>query len=104
MRASDTFSLATRNLRQSLLRTTLTALGVSIGIASLVGMLSLGVGLQEQVLGRLMKSAVFDQITVFQGRAPAIRGFGRGGGGRRGADAAPAAPEKVARLDDRAID
>ena len=43
----DTIGLALRNLRQAKLRTGLTTLGVSIGIASLAGMVSLGVGLQE---------------------------------------------------------
>ena len=57
-------SLSLRNLRQAKLRTALTTLGVSIGIASLAGMVSLGVGLQEQVLGRFLQSGVFDAITV----------------------------------------
>ena len=41
-------ALALRNLRQAKLRTALTTLGVAIGIASLAGMVSLGVGLEEQ--------------------------------------------------------
>ncbi len=40
----DTLSLALRNLGEAKLRTSLTTLGVSIGIASLAGMVSLGVG------------------------------------------------------------
>lgn len=107
---TDTVQLALRNLRQSKLRTTLTAMGVSIGIASLAGMVSLGVGIQDQVVGRLMKSGVFDNITVFPGNAFRNAGpFGRGGGGRRGAAAgarggAAAVPEKPApALDDEAI-
>jgi putative ABC transport system permease protein len=109
---SDTVQLALRNLRQSKLRTTLTAMGVSIGIASLAGMVSLGVGIQDQVVGRLMKSGVFDNITVFPGNALRNAGpFGRGGGpARRGAGgggargAASGTPEKPApALDDEAI-
>jgi hypothetical protein len=50
MNFGDTMGLSMRNLRQSLLRTALTTLGVSIGIASLAGMVSLGVGLQEQIV------------------------------------------------------
>ncbi|MEI6243735.1 MAG: FtsX-like permease family protein [Acidobacteriota bacterium] len=116
---SDTLRLALGNLRQSKLRTALTALGVSIGIASLIGMVSLGVGLQDQLLGRFMQSGVFDAITVtgggggnlpaFLGGAGGRRG-GRGGGrgGRGGRDlaepgaAAPSRPEPPA-LDDAAL-
>jgi len=64
MTFNDTISLSMRNLRQSKLRTALTTLGVSIGIASLAGMVSLGVGLQDQVVGRFLQSGVFDAITV----------------------------------------
>ncbi len=62
---SDVLSLSIRNLKQAKLRTTLTTLGVSIGIASLVGMISLGVGLQELTVGQFKKSGLFDSITVF---------------------------------------
>ena len=78
MRLGDTTHLALRNLREAVLRTALTALGVSIGIASLVGMVSFGVALQDQVLGSLLRSGVFDSITV----TAAPRAGGRGG--RRG--------------------
>src|SRR5215218_9594709 len=93
----DTLDLAFRNLRQSRLRTILTTLGVSIGIASLAGMVSLGVGLQDQVVGRLTQSGVFDNITVGSGRGFQVLGGplgrGRGGRGRFGAaSATPVAP------------
>ncbi len=102
----DTLSLAFRNLRQSRLRTTLTTLGVSIGIASLAGMVSLGVGLQDQVVGRLTQSGVFDNITVSSGRVnfPGFggpMGRGRGGRGGRGQSTAPSTPPPT--LDDEAI-
>jgi putative ABC transport system permease protein len=64
MRLADTTRLAVRNLREALLRTALTALGVAIGIASLVGMVSFGVALQDQVVGSFMRSGLFDSITV----------------------------------------
>jgi putative ABC transport system permease protein len=87
----DTLDLALRNLGQAKLRTSLTTLGVSIGIASLAGMVSLGVGLQDQLVGRFAKSGMFDAISVLPGSVgpitfgPGGRG-GRGGGfGRRGA-------------------
>ena len=86
----DTVDLALRNLGQAKLRTSLTTLGVSIGIASLAGMVSLGVGLQDQFVGRFMKSGMFDAVTVLPGGdLPGVLaggGFGRGrtGFGRRG--------------------
>src|SRR5439155_26860288 len=83
MTFKDTFNLSLRNLRQAKLRTALTTLGVSIGIASLAGMVSLGVGLQEQIIGRLFQSGVFDSITVISpaqlGVPGALIAGGRGG-------------------------
>ncbi len=83
MKLGDTVSLAVRNLGQAKLRTALTTLGVSIGIASLSGMVSLGVGLQEQFVGRFTNAGLFDVITVTSTRT-GIGGqmFGRGGRGR----------------------
>lgn len=78
MRLGDTTHLALRNLREAVLRTALTALGVSIGIASLVGMVSFGVALQDQVLGNFLRSGVFDSITVTPALRPMARGRGRG--------------------------
>src|SRR5262245_17467369 len=79
----DTASLALRNLGQAKLRTSLTTLGVSIGIASLAGMVSLGVGLQDQFVGRFTRSGMFDAITVLAGGdlPGPLAGGGRGRGG-----------------------
>ena len=80
----DILALALRNLRQAKLRTTLTTLGVSIGIASLAGMVSLGVGLQDQVVGRFLQAGVFDAITVVNpGEFGAAAAFVEGRGGFR---------------------
>ena len=79
----DTLGLALRNLGQAKLRTSLTTLGVSIGIASLAGMVSLGVGLQDQFVGRFTKSGMFDSITVMPGSVGQVT-FGPGGRGRGG--------------------
>jgi putative ABC transport system permease protein len=92
----DALALALRNLRQAKLRSFLTMLGVSIGIASLAGMVSLGVGLQDQFVGRFIKSGMFDSLTVMAGAdRPGVmmggRGPGRGGFGRRGRSAASGA-------------
>ena len=56
--------LAVRNLRESVLRNSLTTLGVAVGVASLVAMLSLGVGLQQLATSRLSKSGLFDSVFV----------------------------------------
>ena len=94
MTFKDAIALAFRNLRQSKLRTFLTVLGVSIGIASLAGMVSLGVGLQDQFVGRFLRSGMFDSINVLPGQDPRAllggRGRGRGGRGARSSSAQPA--------------
>ena len=96
----DTLDLALGNLGQAKLRTALTTLGVSIGIASLSGMVSLGVGLQDQFVGRFQKSGLFDAVTVMSASdrpggfatLGGVRG-GRGGGfGRQGTPPSGATP------------
>jgi putative ABC transport system permease protein len=98
----DAVSLAFRNLRQAKLRTFLTVLGVSIGIASLAGMVSLGVGLQDQFVDRFIRSGMFDSINVLPGQVQ-LGGLmgGSSRGGRRNAPAAPETPPRT--LDDAAL-
>ena len=105
MTLRDAISLAFRNLRQSKLRTFLTVLGVAIGIASLAGMVSLGVGLQDQFVGQFTRSGMFDSITVMpstiQFNGP-LGGGRRGGRGGRGNTAqAPDTPPRP--MDDAAL-
>jgi putative ABC transport system permease protein len=64
MKLRDMTELAVRNLREAILRNSLTTLGVAVGVASLVAMLSLGVGLQQLATSRLSKSGLFDSIFV----------------------------------------
>jgi len=64
MKLRDMTELAVRNLREAMLRNSLTTLGVAVGVASLVAMLSLGVGLQQLATSRLSKSGLFDSIFV----------------------------------------
>ncbi len=64
MKLRDMTELAARNLREAILRNSLTTLGVAVGVASLVAMLSLGVGLQQLASSRLTKSGLFDSIFV----------------------------------------
>jgi len=75
MKRQDLLELAGRNLREAALRNSLTALGVAVGIASLVAMLSLGVGLQELAGARLQRSGLFDTVVAFSRRD--FRGFTR---------------------------
>jgi putative ABC transport system permease protein len=56
--------LAGRNLRESGLRNSLTTVGIGVGVASLVAMLSLGVGLQKLATRQLGRSGLFDSIVV----------------------------------------
>ena len=65
MKAVDLAELAGRNLREAVLRNSLTTLGIAVGMASLVAMLSLGVGLQEVASKRLKRSGLFDTVYVF---------------------------------------
>jgi putative ABC transport system permease protein len=71
----DAAELAARNLRESILRNSLTTVGVSVGVASLVAMLSLGIGLQQLANRRLEKSGLFDTVVVTSRRD--LRGFNR---------------------------
>jgi putative ABC transport system permease protein len=77
MKARDLAELAARNLREALLRNSLTTLGVAVGVASLVAMLSLGVGLQNLASERLTRSGLFDAVFVTS------RGFNGPGGPNR---------------------
>jgi putative ABC transport system permease protein len=64
MKLYDSVELAARNLRESVLRNSLTTLGISVGVASLVAMLSLGIGLQQLASRRLQRSGLFDSVVV----------------------------------------
>lgn len=76
MKLGDVSDLAVRNLREAVLRNSLTTLGVAVGVASLVAMLSLGVGLQQLATNRLNKTGLFDSVFVssrFNLRGPGRR-------------------------------
>jgi putative ABC transport system permease protein len=75
MKLPDLTELAFRNLRESVLRNSLTTIGISVGVASLVAMLSLGIGLQQLASRRLMKSGLFDTVVVTSRRD--LRSFNR---------------------------
>jgi ABC-type antimicrobial peptide transport system permease subunit len=75
MKARDLADLAIRNLREAVFRNALTTLGVAVGVASLVAMLSLGVGLPQLASKRLSQSGLFD--TIFVTPKNSFRGMGR---------------------------
>jgi putative ABC transport system permease protein len=103
MKSNDLIELAARNLHESSFRNALTTLGVAVGVASLVAMLSLGAGLQGLVSDRFARSGLFNTIGVFTARD--FRGMERNErrSGVRTADARPldaAARREIAALPD----
>jgi putative ABC transport system permease protein len=80
MKLGDLTELAARNLREAMLRNSLTTLGIAVGVASLVALLSLGVGLQQLVDRSVARAGLFDTVSV---RPRQSTPFGQPGGGRR---------------------
>ena len=64
MKMPDVIELGFDNLRQARLRTFLTTMGVAIGVSALVGMVSLGQGLQDNLNSRLLGSGFFQTMVV----------------------------------------
>ena len=79
----DILHLALRNLRQAKLRAVLTTMGVIIGVAVIVTMVSFGLGLQSNMLARLQALDLFNEVLV----------FGRGLGNLAGLDRSRARDE-----------
>src|SRR5438874_5328326 len=75
MKLYDSLDLAARNLREAVLRNSLTTLGIAVGVASLVAMLSLGIGLQRLASQHLRTSGLFDTVVVSSRRD--LRSFNR---------------------------
>ncbi|MGH9967558.1 MAG: ABC transporter permease [Pyrinomonadaceae bacterium] len=79
----DILHLALRNLRQAKLRAILTTMGVVVGVAVIVTMVSFGLGLQNNMLARFKALDLFSEIRVFgrslssMASAGAERGSGR---------------------------
>lgn len=61
----DILQLALRNLRQAKLRAILTTMGVIVGVAVIVTMVSFGLGLQSNMLARFKALDLFNEIQVF---------------------------------------
>jgi putative ABC transport system permease protein len=87
MKLNDLTDLALRNLRQAVLRNTLTTAGIAVGVASLVAMLSLGIGLQSLATKQFRKSGLFDTVFVTTRDDPRERERERRRGEQVGGDA-----------------
>ena len=61
----DILHLALRNLREAKLRAALTTMGVVVGVAVIVTMVSFGLGLQRNAVERFKGLDLFNEITVF---------------------------------------
>ena len=107
----DILRLSLRNLREAKLRATLTSMGVIVGVAVIVTMVSFGLGLQRNLLSRFKALDLFNEIRVF-GRnltnlastgldQNAARGAGDAGERRGPANRPDKAPTRI--LDDAAI-
>ena len=64
MRFSDLLSMSVNNLRRRKLRTFLTVLGVVIGTASIVVMVSLGIGLNELTMEQIASYGSLTEISI----------------------------------------
>src|SRR5262245_183437 len=86
----DILHLALRNPRQAKLRALLTTMGVVVGVAVIVTMVSFGLGLQRNMLARFRALDLFNEIQVFGRGLSTLAGLDRSGrdegdrgGGRR---------------------
>ena len=66
MKFSDLLRMSINNLRRRKLRTGLTVLGVVIGTASIVVMVSLGIGLKEITVEQYESSGSLTKIEVYR--------------------------------------
>ena len=103
----DILQLALRNLRQAKLRAALTTMGVIVGVAVIVTMVSFGLGLQRNMLGRFKALDLFNEIQVFgRGLANMAAGLDRNpkrdeGERRNGRQRADKVPTRI--LDEAAV-
>ncbi|HYO92360.1 MAG TPA: ABC transporter permease, partial [Pyrinomonadaceae bacterium] len=79
----DILYLALRNLREAKLRATLTTMGVIVGVAVIVTMVSFGLGLQRNTVERFKALDLFNEITVY-GQSLTNLAMSRAGGNQNG--------------------
>ena len=80
----DILHLALRNLRQAKLRATLTTMGVIVGVAVIVTMMSFGLGLQRNMVDRFKALDFFNEIQVFGQGLSSLAGLDRSSRGPEG--------------------
>src|ERR1044072_6843409 len=100
----DILKLALRNLRQARLRAVLTTMGVIVGVAVIVTMVSFGLGLQRNMLSRFKALDLFNEIQVFGKHLENLvssRAGDGGGGNRRGMFKTDVKAKRI--LDDAAV-
>jgi ABC-type antimicrobial peptide transport system permease subunit len=100
----DILKLALRNLRQARLRAVLTTMGIIVGTAVIVTMVSFGLGLQRNMLSRFKALDLFNEIQVFGKQLENLvssKSGGGGGGNRRGILKTDVEAKRI--LDDAAI-
>ncbi len=120
MNFTDIIALAWRNLRQAKLRTALTVIGVVVGVAAIVTMVSFGLGLQNNLLrDALARIDLFTSITVMGPGADAMLAMrdeqaasddddrngqaGKNGGEEAASSSPEPSPTPIRVLDDSAI-
>ena len=81
MRVPDVFAYSFSAIKLRKLRAALTTLGVVIGIAAIVALLSITTGLQTTITGQLERSLAADTLIVIPGSSALGGGMGQGGGG-----------------------
>ncbi len=69
MKFSDLLSMSVNNLRRRKMRTFLTVLGVLIGTASIVVMVSLGIGFNELTMEQYASYGSLTEITVYSNQS-----------------------------------
>ncbi|HEX5604625.1 MAG TPA: FtsX-like permease family protein [Pyrinomonadaceae bacterium] len=80
----DILHLALRNLRQAKLRAVLTTMGVIVGVAVIVTMMSFGLGLQRNMLDRFKALDFFNEVQVFGQGLSTLAGLDRSSRGPEG--------------------
>src|SRR5947209_11985582 len=110
MSLRDLLRLSLRNLREAKLRASLTTMGVIVGVAVIVTMVSFGLGLQRNTKARFKELDLFNEITVFGKSISKLMEAemdrrSRGGPGNPERNRPAAVPEKTPErpLDDAAI-
>ena len=94
MRFSDLLVMSLNNLRRRKLRTALTVLGVIIGTASIVVMVSLGIGLNELTMEQI---ASYGSLTTIEISSPDSNGdyYAIGGGSSSGTSSSSSEPRYI---------